>query len=296
MSGLPQKIEPPISGSTAERNWRAAIDLALVSAPHKTVLSSNRHYGPLRVQRPFYPERDGCAHIYLLHPPGGMVVGDRLDISARIDTNAKALITTPSASKFYRVDQLPEPQIQNAKFLVASGGQFEWLPQETIVFEGANGLLNTEFDLASDAQLCTWDIVVLGRPAAGEGFNSGLFSQNLSVKVEGRLRFIERNRFAAGSDFLLSEYGMQSQCTVGTFLANVKCSQDDIDEIRNYFATALKDVSPAHWGISQKEEWLVARYLGPCAEQAKNGFTWLWQQIRPLQQIKPAVVPRIWYT
>jgi urease accessory protein len=59
-----------------------------------------RHLGPLVVQRAFHPEADGTAHLYILHPPGGVAGGDRLEITAHVAAGARALMTTPGGAKF----------------------------------------------------------------------------------------------------------------------------------------------------------------------------------------------------
>ena len=87
------------------KGWQASLALQFCHTPEKTLLHSARHSGPLTVQRPFYPEGETC-HLYLLHPPGGIVGGDTLDISVRLDAKSHALITMPGASKFYRSNGL----------------------------------------------------------------------------------------------------------------------------------------------------------------------------------------------
>lgn len=99
------------------------------ATPRKTVLHSARHIGPLTVQRPFYPEDETC-HLYLLHPPGGIVGGDSLDISVQLAANSHALITMPGASKFYRSSGAQAHL--NQHFYVEEQATLEWLPQDTI--------------------------------------------------------------------------------------------------------------------------------------------------------------------
>ncbi|MCH2606086.1 MAG: urease accessory protein UreD, partial [Nitrospinales bacterium] len=82
--------------------WRARLDLEFSNSNNKTILSHRKHHGPLQVQKPFYPEPNGTCHVYILHPPGGVVGGDRLNICVDVNSNAHALITTPAAGKFYR--------------------------------------------------------------------------------------------------------------------------------------------------------------------------------------------------
>jgi urease accessory protein len=112
--------------STGPAGWQARLELGLAQWAGRTVLAHKRHFGPLTVQRPFYPEGGPC-HIYLLHPPGGVVGGDRLEIAVEVGEGAHALITTPGATKFYRSAGPRAHQIQHLS--VAGGGVLEWFPQ-----------------------------------------------------------------------------------------------------------------------------------------------------------------------
>lgn|SRR5690554_1301073 len=93
----------------ASRHWAASLTLGFCARADGDVsitrMTTARHYGPLRVQRPFYPEgRDGCCHVYLLHPPGGVASGDSLNIDVNVGEGAHTLLTTPAANKLYRAD------------------------------------------------------------------------------------------------------------------------------------------------------------------------------------------------
>jgi urease accessory protein UreH len=121
----------------------------LSAGRRKTTLASRRHVGPLTVQRPFYPEEETC-HLYLLHPPGGIVGGDELTISATIDPGCHTLITMPGASKFYRSSGA-QARLQQTLTL-AENSTLEWLPQDAIFFPGANAALSTAFHLPPPAR------------------------------------------------------------------------------------------------------------------------------------------------
>ena len=82
--------------------WKAKLQLKFVEENNKTVLKERSHQGPLQVQKAFYPESSGACHVYMLHPPGGVVGGDSFDVKVDVGANAKVLITTPAAGKFYR--------------------------------------------------------------------------------------------------------------------------------------------------------------------------------------------------
>ena len=87
--------------NTIQQGWIAKLELNFSVSRSKTFLSKRKHIGPLTVQQPFYPE-EGLCHLYLLHPPGGVVGGDQLSIVVKTDSDSGALITTPGATKIYR--------------------------------------------------------------------------------------------------------------------------------------------------------------------------------------------------
>ncbi len=79
--------------------WKASLDLTFIDRGDKTVLKHRSQQGPLAIQRPLYPEGNPC-HTYLLHPPGGVVGGDTLQISVHAIQGAKSLITTQERPNF----------------------------------------------------------------------------------------------------------------------------------------------------------------------------------------------------
>ena len=114
--------------------WHADLRLDYQLKGEKTCLVKKSQKGPLTVQRPFYPEGDIC-HSYILHPPGGVVGGDILDIEINADTSAHCLITTPGATKFYRSKNDLE-SIQTLHISIKKNAIVEWLPQQNIFFTG----------------------------------------------------------------------------------------------------------------------------------------------------------------
>jgi urease accessory protein len=186
--------------TSVRRQWIASLRLAFARSAGRTRLALREHRGPLRVQRLFHPDADGKAHCYLLHPPGGVVLGDELDLDVRVDSGS-ALLTTPSAGRFYGVGDFHEPQWQRTRLYCSAGARLEWLPQETILFSGANARLHTRIDLDHGAALAWWDIMVLGRPATGQPFVQGRCEQRVSISIGDRLAFREQLALAAGDRF-----------------------------------------------------------------------------------------------
>lgn len=275
-----------------DKGWKAAISLGLVRRERRTVLAASSHYGPLRVQRPFYPEGSVC-HVYLLHPPGGMVAGDDLAIDVDLSAGAEALLTTPAAGKFYRVAPYAPPQSQGVHAAVAAGATLEWLPQESIAFNGARGELRNRFELQGDAGLIGWDILCLGRRASGEQFETGRLVQRIEIYRNGAPLFIDRVVFEGGSEMLRSPWGMHGQSVSGTLFATLPPGLQtavNVDELRNALPGGPE------WGLSRRGDILLIRYLGHSAEACRRGFESIWQLLRPRLMQRPAVRPRIWNT
>jgi len=104
--------------------WNAAIELEFLSGPKRTFVK-RKHVGPLGMQRALYPENDVC-HVYLLHPPGGVVGGDSLNVQTNSHEGSYGFVTTPGATKFYR--SVGETAHVNQTLHVGSGN-LEWFPQ-----------------------------------------------------------------------------------------------------------------------------------------------------------------------
>ncbi len=129
------------------------------------------------IQKPFYPEGDPC-HVYVVHPPGGVVGGDQLRVDAEVEAGAHALITTPAATKFYRSAQRASSQLQELR---AAGATLEWLPQENIFFPGAETHTATRVHIDADSKFIGWEIACLGLPARGEPFDKGSLKLDLEL-------------------------------------------------------------------------------------------------------------------
>ena len=195
----------------------------------RTTLAKMQFHGPLRVQRPFYPEPAPAkaagraqasqpCHCCLLHPPGGLVSGDDLSLDVRLGQGAHALLTAPSASKFYAADAHNVAQRQTNDLYV-TGGVLEWLPRETIVYDGARAEMRTSVELDAASACIGWEMVCLGRPAAGETFTSGSVRQSLCVSREGVPLLHEVLRLEGGDALQLGACGLGGHAVSATLFA-----------------------------------------------------------------------------
>ncbi len=146
--------------------WHASLTLGFSGRDGGTVLDRRAHVGPLRVQKPLYPEGPRVCHAVVLHPPGGIAGGDVLDLGIHAAEGAHALLTTPGAGKWYAPANVGASQ--HVTLDVSSGAVAEWLPQPTIFFDGSKADLDTRVTLAPNACTSAGNASVSGasRPAS----------------------------------------------------------------------------------------------------------------------------------
>lgn len=268
-------------------NWQAWLNLGFEKKLDRTVLTRRQHKGPLVVQKPFYPEGAPC-HVYILHPPGGVVGGDQLTIEIKVNQSAHALITTPAAGKFYRSDGRIASLQQT--LVVEQGGILEWLPQEAIFFNDCRVNTVTRVNLAQGAKFIGWEIGCLGRPASDEMFTAGHIRQHLEIWRENKPLVIERARLEGGGDVLYAPWGLASYTVSGTLLITPSGARE-LELARS--VTSNNDVL---FSATLMEDVLVCRYLGHQGEHARQYFSDVWALIRPELLQRKACPPRIWKT
>lgn len=279
------------------RGWLGRLELGFRREGGRTLLSHKRHQGPLMVQKPFYPEANGCCHVYLVHPPGGVVGGDTLELEVRVGERAHALITTPSATKLYRTTGASASISQ--RLVVERGATAEWLPQETIAFDGSVAALTTHVELAKGASFVGMDVLCLGRPAAGEHFEQGRLKQRLELRQEGQRLLVEQLRLAGGGPELRQAWGLSGHTTLGTLVAVsghtpeawAKRAPELVQRLRDALAPVEGLAAVTHVAGA-----IVCRFLGDGSRPAHAVLRRAWELIRPELTQSPAVAPRIWAT
>ncbi|SDM96805.1 urease accessory protein UreD [Vreelandella arcis] len=286
---------PPIASGhrfDQERHWAASLALRFAPRSGATRLLHARHQGPLRVQRPFYPEgRDQACHLYLLHPPGGLVSGDALTISAHVGRGAHALLTTPAANKLYKADSQGVAWTQQTRLSVEDGGTLEWLPQETIAFDGSRGQQRTQIDLHGSARCLGWEVMALGRPASDLPYVSGRIEQHFRLTLDGKPLWLERQPLDPTHPRFTGRWG-QGGATVHATLWAVGLADAPAA------IEALREVLPDNprWAVTVRHGVLLLRYLGNSRNEAWGLCEQAWQLLRPRWIEREAHTPRIWLT
>jgi urease accessory protein len=271
--------------------WQAHLDLRFGRRTDGTVLNECRHEGPLRIQKALYPEGRDICHAIVLHPPAGICGGDRLRIDVDGGEGAQVLLTTPGAGKWYRSAGPQAEQAVNLK--VGRGGTVEWLPQESIVFAGAQARMSMRVDLDDGARYIGVETLCLGRRASGESFSQGALQLATDIRMSGKPLWRERGRIEGGSKLLDSPVGLAGFSVCSTVIAaGAAIDADALAACRR--AQPAED--GAQWGVSAMPHLFVGRYLGHSAEAARAWFVDLWGALRPAFIGRDMVVPRIWNT
>ncbi|MFW2373305.1 MAG: urease accessory protein UreD [Gammaproteobacteria bacterium] len=274
-------------------SWQAQLQLTFKQHKSRTVMGRSHHYGPLRVQRPFYPEGN-LAHIYILHPPGGVVGGDQLNIELDIKARAQLLCTTPGSGKFY-LSAGHWAQLEQ-QFHVEAGASLEWLPQENILFDGARLRVRSRIELEDDAVFIGWDINCLGRPSSHERFEQGLYDARLELYHNQQLLLVENQRVFE-PQMLDSRAGLRGQAIQATLLA-YPCDDHHVEAVRQQLTThKLFNHEKSAWmAVTLIDGLLVMRALADNTERLKQQLTQVWQTLRPMMLKRDAMPPRIWNT
>lgn len=268
--------------------WKAELTLVFRRTGARSTLAERRHEGPLVVQKPLYPEGPGVCHTVLVHAPGGIAGGDALTVNLSLEADARALITTPAATKWYKADG--RVARQTGHFRVATGAVLEWLPLEAIVFDEADAVIESRVMLEDGGNFAGWEITCLGRRASGEVFRQGGLRQGMEISRAGRLIWNDRIALSGGDRMLTSPAGMGGHHVAGAMaVAGPGTLPADLLES----CRTLVPLS-GEGRITALPEVVSARYLGPSAENAKIYFESIRQVLRPWYAALHAHRPRIW--
>lgn len=272
--------------------WHATLSLDYTLQAGKTV-ARFRHDGPLRILQSLYPEGDAVCHNVLVHPPGGLVGGDTLDIAVTAAAGSHGLISTPGATRFYR--SAGETALQRTRLRLEAGARAEWLPMEALCYSGCLAENHLTLDLVPGAELMGWDITALGLPSANLPFEQGSFCQHIELPGV----WLERARIRADDLLLMnSPLGMAGQRCIATlfFAAGSKLERQRRQLALDLARQVLQahPLSAAAGATSPDAQVVVVRVLAPLVEPAVVLLKQVWKVWRRHFWEKEAPSPRIW--
>jgi urease accessory protein len=274
-------------------NWQARLSLGFADDAGTARMVERNHAGPLRVQKPLYPEGKEVCHAIVVHPPGGVVGGDELTINAFVRDNASAFITTPGAAKWYKANG--RISRQDVRLDIAANARLEWLPQETIFFNAAHVRLNHTVSLAADASYIGCEILCFGRTASGESFDTGRIEQRTEIRRAGKLIWFEQGMLSGDSSSMRSPLALAGRTVCATLISAGKTALPPVIAALREEAGGIIGTNDM-FGLTQMKSVLIVRYLGDSSETARHLITRVWQRLRPEVIGRAAVMPRIWNT
>jgi len=244
---------------------------------------------PLRVLMPRpAPGEPPCA--VLLNTGGGIVGGDALQVAVRLETGAAAVVTSQAAEKAYR-SAGPEATVDVGLDL-GHRTWLEWLPQETILFDGARLRRTLRVDAAPQARLLAADMLVFGRRARGEQYRTGLLSDRWEVHVERRLVWADAVRLAPEPGPVLdAPFGFAGAGALATCIYVASDAGDRIE-----FARELAESSNVRSGATNMGPVLVVRWLGDDPAPVRQALRRFCARFRHAVAGLPEQVPAIWRT
>ncbi len=266
--------------------WKAKLQLEYQQRGTETYLARVQHEGPYVVQKSFSHPTSEMLHSYLLHPPGGLVGGDELYLNAQFAQGASALLTTPAAGKIYRTPALASRS--GVELQLAPESSVFWLPQENIVFHGANHQSSVHIKLGARARATLWDVTCFGRPGANELYEDGLLQTEVLVEREGKPLLLERMRYPGGSPHMSKPWGLSGKTVVASLILTWPQWPD--------LSVFLGDLSntTVEAGATLRNEVYIVRARADCAYKVRALFTELIEALSLALDGKAFEKPRIW--
>jgi urease accessory protein len=271
-------------------SWLAKLSLSYERTAIGTVLKRSLHEGPLRVQKALYPEGDDICHTVIIHPPAGIAGGDTLDIKVSIGAKCHAVLSTPSATKWYK--SFKNPATQNIQFELGDDAKLDWLPQENLFFKGSNANAITKLNLSCSASYIGWDALMLGRYASGEEWSSGHVHVLNEIRRDGKLIWVENGHIDAEDLYSksLPQLGHWPVCA-NLVAIGPRCSQGLLEQ----FSAMMPWNDVIRAGITLMPQGvLVMRAVSTDIELTRNLMIEIWTILRPIIHGVTAQPLRLW--
>jgi urease accessory protein len=258
-------------------------ELGFVHSPRGTVLKHLYNAAPLRVLFPT-PEPDDVPLAALVNVGGGLAGGDSLEVSVRLEAGTGATITTPAAEKVYR--STGDTTRLETLLEVGAGATLEWLPQETILFNGARLERRMQVRLAPGARLLAAEMLVYGRVARGEQLGHGALFDSWRLWRDGRLHWADAAELSGDlAAPLQSTFGFAG--AEASALLLLSAGEEEALAARDLLRQAGQDATIPRPGL------MLARWLGP-ASTVRESVALALPMLRAHTLALPARLPRLW--
>ncbi len=252
-----------------------------------TRLRHLRQDWPCRVLFPAKALMNSPVEAVIANTAGGIVGGDRIEQRFVAQHGARVIITSQAAEKVYRSVQ----EISHLVTSVAVGANchVEWMPQETILFEGAKLRRHNRISVAADSILLAGEITIFGRRARDETFAHGYFHDSWEVRVDQKLVWSDRLHIESGINGALQRPWSFGK-TAATAL--MVCKTSDPQEMREFARDLLGDFPGG--GFTMVAGLTIGRFVSDDAAELRDLIARLWLGLRPQAGLSGADLPRVW--
>ena len=263
--------------SNARASSRVRVELARAGA--STHAASLFETGGLRLR---FPNAGAACEGVLINTGGGIAGGDRVTIVCDVGPSASATVTTQSAEKIYRAETSPAEI--GVTLQLAAKSKFVWLPQETILFDGARLSRTFDVSMTSDVSLTVLESVVFGRIARAERLGDGLLRDRWRIRRDGRLIFAEDVRIEGQIADVLDQPACGGGArTIATLLHISPKAETRLIGLRKVLTKAQSTC-----GASAYNGLLIARFACADAAQLRSDVA------RAAEFILRGALPRVW--
>ncbi|TLU70608.1 urease accessory protein UreD [Lichenicoccus roseus] len=274
-------IEPPLQRSIAD------LRLQVECRDGVSRLAGLRQRGCLKLLFPRRPAADALEAV-LVNISGGIAAGDRLDCSITCGTDTQVLVTSQAAERCYRARQADAAATLTTELVLEAGARLEWLPQETILFEGAALDRRLLIRMPASATLLLAEARVLGRRGSGETTRTLALDDRIEIVRDGRPILVDALRLHGDADIRLRRAATGGGATA---MATVVLAGPDaaaqLEPVR-----ALLDIAPGvEAGASAWDGMLVIRIL---AREAAALRACILHVLSLLRDGRP--LPQVWRT
>jgi len=215
-----------------------------------------------------------------INTSGGVTGGDRLAYCASVGDGAKLTVTTQAAERIYRATAGPA-KISNTLHL-DKAATLEWLPQETILFDGSNLHRRLDVDMAEDASLLAVETLVFGRKAMGEVLQTAQLHDTWRIRRGGVLAYADALRFTAPVPNGVAGFGDNTALAILLYLA--PDAETRLEQARGLLGFDEVEAAASAWnGI------LAVRFLAPDAHPLRRAL------ILFLTGFRGCPLPRVWH-
>jgi len=267
----------------AHQRARGRAELVLGAGPGGARLRHLFHAAPLRLLFPHGDAEDPTVAA-LVNVAGGLAGGDEVSSAIALGEGARATLTTAAAEKIYR--SLGAETRIAAALSVADGAVCEWLPQETILFDGARLDRRLDIALSPGARLLAAEMLVLGRAAHGERLARGALLDRWRIGRGGRLLWADALRLDTPAEALGRRFLLDGAGAIATLLLAAPDAAQHRARARDLAGGQASLVAP---GL------LAARWMGSAGE-VRAALGAAIEALRKAAFGHPPRLPRLWRT